>query len=250
MSEKSDSSTQIYVIAFALLVGAALVSASVFFSINSIAYQIGALDSTISSVQFGAAGSGSGAAAPAPVPTQAAPQPAPQPVANINTAGRPFLGGENAKVEVVEFSDFECPFCARAYPTIKQIESTYGDDVKIVYMHFPLTSLHPNAQKAAEASECANEQGKFWGYHDILFTTQRMDSASLKQYASDLGLDTANFNACLDGGEKRELVASHQQMGSGSGVSGTPTFFVNGQRLVGAQPFESFKALIDSQLAG
>lgn len=160
------------------------------------------------------------------------------------------VGTGNGKVVIEEFSDFECPFCGRAFPTVKQVLDEYGDQVDFVYKHFPLTSIHPRAQKAGEASECARDQSKFEEYHDKLFENQRaLEVANLKQYAADLGLDTIKFNSCLDSDDKASIVNNDLQEGRQRGVSGTPTFFINGQKLVGAQPFESFKSVIDEQLA-
>ncbi|MFH2020998.1 MAG: DsbA family protein [archaeon] len=154
-----------------------------------------------------------------------------------------------AKITIEEFSDFECPFCARAYPTVNQILDEYGSDVKVVYKHFPL-SFHPLAQKAAEASECARDQGKFEEYHNILFESREMDIDSLKKHAADLGLDVAKFSTCLDSGAKVDKVKADFTEGQQRGVSGTPTFFINGQSLVGAQPYANFKTVIDGLLSG
>lgn len=158
--------------------------------------------------------------------------------------------GGTGKIVIEEFSEFECPFCARAQPTIKQVLDTYGDRVELVYKHFPL-NFHPNAQKAAEASECARDQGKFWEYHDKLFANQNAITVpDLKRYAADMGLDTATFNSCLDTGAKAALVAADLADGRSRGVTGTPTFFINGEKLVGAQPFSEFKKIIDNKLGG
>jgi protein-disulfide isomerase len=162
--------------------------------------------------------------------------------------GYAVRGPAKAPVTIVAWSDFECPFCQRAEPTVRQVMSDYNGKVKLVYMQFPL-SFHPNAQKAAEASECANDQGKFWEYNDRLYDTTQLGVPSLKQHAASLGLDTAKFNQCLDSGANAGKVAAMQAMGSQNGVSGTPTFFINGQPLVGAQPYANFKAAIDQQLA-
>lgn len=152
-------------------------------------------------------------------------------------------------VTIVEYSDFECPFCARALPTLEQVKNTYGDMVVIEYKHFPL-SFHPNAQKAAEASECARDQGEFWPYHDILFANQdALTVPDLKGYAADLGLDTNTFNSCLDSGEKAGIVAADMAEGRAFGVTGTPAFNIGGELLVGAQPFSAFKEIIDRKLA-
>lgn len=164
----------------------------------------------------------------------------------------PVEGPNNAKVTIIEFSDFQCPFCGRFYQqTLPQIEEQYikTGKIKLVFRDFPL-SFHQYAQKASEASECADEQGKFWEYHDKLFENQQaLDVASLKQYAIDLGLDTEKFNSCLDNGEMTAEVQKDFQDGQSYGVSGTPTFFINGQKIVGAQPFSTFKRVIDAGLA-
>ena len=166
------------------------------------------------------------------------------------------LGKDLAKVELVEFSDFQCPFCQRffeqTYPEIKQKYIDTGK-VQFVYRHFPLPS-HQNAQKAAEASECAADQGKFFEYHDTLFENMQSDGtglaiADLKQYAADLGLNTSKFNQCLDNGEKAEIVKSDLSAGQSIGVNGTPTLFVNGIRIIGAQPTSVFEAAIEGALA-
>lgn len=152
-----------------------------------------------------------------------------------------------AKVTITEYSDFQCPYCSRAAMTLKDIKETYGDRVDITFKHFPLP-FHNYARKAAEASECAREQGKFWGYHDILFENQNnLGIDSLKGYASQLGLDREKFDSCLDNGEKADVVKQNYEEGISKGVTGTPTFFINGNKLVGAQPFEKFKAVIDSE---
>lgn len=160
-----------------------------------------------------------------------------------------IAGNENAKIKIVEFSDFECPFCGRAAPTVKAVSQKYGDDVAVYYKHFPL-SFHPSARPAALASECAAEQGKFAEYHDKLFTNQTaLAASSLKQYAKDLGLDSAKFDQCFDTSKYSSKVDAQFAEGSSAGVNGTPTFFVNGEILVGAQPQASFEAVIDRLLS-
>lgn len=157
-------------------------------------------------------------------------------------------GPSNAKVTIIEFSDYQCPYCAKAEPTLKQIFDTYKNDVRLVYRDFPL-NFHQYAQKAAEASECAHEQGKFWEYHDILFNNQQaLDVSSLKKYASDLKLDTAKFNGCLDSGKYEAEVKKDMQDGLNANVRGTPAFFINGRLISGSQPFENFKTVIDEEL--
>lgn len=159
-------------------------------------------------------------------------------------------GTGSGKVTMIEYSDFQCPFCGRAYPTIKQLEAQYGDQLEIVFKHFPL-SFHPFAQKASEAAECARDQDKFWEYHDILFTHQdNLAVSDLKKYAADLKLDTSKFNSCLDNDDKKDIVAADMAEGQKLGVTGTPTFFINGESIVGAQPITAFQTAIDKALGG
>jgi len=161
-------------------------------------------------------------------------------------------GDENAPVTIVEWSDFECPFCARFYrDTLGQIDEEYikTGKVKLVFRDFPL-SFHANAQKASEAAECAGEQGKYWEMHDKLFESGVNGGVStFKGYASDIGLDTAKFNTCLDTGAMADEVAKDMRDGQAAGITGTPGFLINGQKLSGAQPFSSFKRVIDAELA-
>ncbi len=181
----------------------------------------------------------------------AAPAPTPQPaVVQVSTEGRPYQGPEDAPVTMVEFTDYQCPFCSRHFrETMPQLVSQYGDEVKYVVLNFPLSNIHPFAQKAAEAAECAYDQGEFWQYHDLLFENQSaLDTTSLKKYAVGLGLDVDSFNTCLDSGEKAQQVQSDLQAGQTAGVRGTPTFFINGQRLVGALPLNRFQTVIDGEL--
>lgn len=160
----------------------------------------------------------------------------------------PARGPAGAPVTIVVFSDFECPYCARAKPVIDQITSTYGDKVRIVFRDYPLP-FHAKAPKAGEAGHCADAQGKFWAYHDHLFDNQqRLEVADLKAAAVAVGLDAAAFDACLDGGAMAEKVSQNMEAGQEAGVSGTPAFFINGLQLDGAQPFEAFKPIIDAEL--
>ena len=161
-------------------------------------------------------------------------------------------GDKDAPVTIVEWSDFECPFCGRFYSqTLKQIDEEYiqTGKVKFIYRDFPLTS-HQNAQKAAEAAECAGEQGKYWDMHDTLFESGvKGGVSSFKGFASDLGLDTDEFDDCLDSGKMAAEAQKDMRDGAASGVTGTPGFIVNGKVVKGAQPFEAFKAIIDAELA-
>ena len=177
----------------------------------------------------------------------------------------PVMGNENAPITIIEFSDFECPFCSRFFDqTLPQIKTNYIDTgkVKLVYRDFPLSSIHFSAQKAAEAAECADDQGKWNDYHDTLFAEQASwgnigEAAAtpmFKQFAVDLGLNAEQFNACLDNGTNRQEVQSDFQAGLSAGVSGTPTFFIGNEQdgytqLVGAQPYTVFQQAIDAELA-
>jgi protein-disulfide isomerase len=170
---------------------------------------------------------------------------------DVSADDDPAQGPEDASVTIIEFSDFQCPYCARFQSeTLPQILTDYGDRVRFVYRDFPLTGLHENALKAAEASECADEQGAYWKYHDLLFQNQSaLDDASLKNYAASLGLDTATFNQCLDSDKYMSEVQKDEQDGITAGVQGTPAFFINGMPLSGAQPYSAFQAAIDAALA-
>ncbi len=187
-------------------------------------------------------------AAPSPSPTQ----PSAAPTVEVSADDDPVKGNKNAPVEIIEFSDFQCPFCARFYSdTLPQLEKEYikTGKAKLVYRDFPLTSIHPYAQKAAEAAECADDQGKFWEMHNKIFDNQAaIGVIDLKKYADELGLDTAKFNSCLDSGKYASEVQKDLTDGQAAGVSGTPSFFVNGKKIVGAQPFSAFKQIIDAEL--
>jgi len=171
---------------------------------------------------------------------------------NVETDGDPQIGPNNAKVTIVEFSDFQCPYCQRFRDdTFDALFEKYGDDIRFVYRDFPLSSLHPQAQKAAEAAECANDQGKFWEMHDLLYENQALLAEDLYlDLAEELKLDTEQFADCLDSDKYADEVTADQQDGASYGVSGTPTFFINGWKLVGAQPLTAFEALIDQELGG
>ncbi|MBI4158558.1 MAG: DsbA family protein [Candidatus Yanofskybacteria bacterium] len=170
-----------------------------------------------------------------------------------------FLGDKDAPVVMIEFSDFQCPFCRSFWrDTLLLIKSEYIDTgkVKFVYRDFPL-SFHLGAMSAAQASECAEEQGKFWEMHDKIFIEQeklgggtvQFDANDLKRWAGELGLNAGEFNSCLDSEKYAEEVNNDSQDGQASGVSGTPGFFINGRLVVGAQPFSVFKVIIDEELA-
>ena len=169
---------------------------------------------------------------------------------DIHLGDAPVKGPASAPVTLVAWSDFQCPFCGRAAPTVKQIEDAYKGKVRIAFKQFPLP-FHDKAHLAAEAALAANEQGKFWQMHDKMFANQQaLDRPSLEKYAQEIGLDMAKFKAALDSGKFKDKVDAEDKEGAAVGVIGTPTFFINGIRLVGAQPLDAFKAVIDKQLKG
>ena len=152
-------------------------------------------------------------------------------------------GAAGAPVTIVEFSDFQCPFCKAAAATVKQVLDRYPGKVKWIFRDFPIETLHPDASRAHEAARCAGAQGKFWEYHDVLFErSPRQARADLEQYAVELGLEAGAFAQCLDSRRHEPAVAADIQEGASLGVDGTPTFFVNGRRLVGSQPLATLPA--------
>lgn len=169
----------------------------------------------------------------------------------LDNEGAPVDGPDDAPVTLVEFSDFECPYCGRFYPTFKLLKQNYGDRLRVVYRHFPLTNIHPNAWKAAEASMCAHEEGRFWEYHDRLFQNQEaLGTAALVQHAEAVGLDRGDFEECLASGRYQERVQSDLDAGRTVGVSGTPALFVNGIQVPGgAVPYRTVADAIDEELA-
>jgi protein-disulfide isomerase len=187
--------------------------------------------------------------------TRAAP---PQPAAPQQPAGprkvevpadAPVQGEKTAKVTIVEWSDFECPFCSRVEPTLAKVRETYGKNVRIVWRNQPLP-FHSHARLAATAAMAAHEQGKFWEMHDKMFSNQKaLERADLEKYAQEIKLDMNKFKQALDTDKFKAKIDADSAAGSAVGANGTPTFFINGRQLVGAQPFESFKQAIDEELA-
>ena len=159
-------------------------------------------------------------------------------------------GNPKAPVTIVEFSDFQCPFCTRVNGTLLELLVKYKDRINLAYLDFPLDPIHPRAHKAAEASRCALDQGKFWEYHDLLFIdASKLDDAGLAGHARTLGLDGKRFDSCLSEGKFKAAVDKDAAAGAQMGVEGTPGFFINGVFLNGAQPASAFEKIIDSELA-
>lgn len=170
----------------------------------------------------------------------------------VDEANNPSFGPADAPITIIEFSDYECPFCTRWHAEVwPKLQQTYGDKIRLVYRDFPLYSIHPNAGAAAEAANCANEQGKFWEYHDLLFqASDGLGRQAYETYASQVNLDVEGFKACLDEKRYAEEVTADFEFARQLGVQSTPTFFINGVALIGAQPFEVFQEVIDLELAG
>jgi protein-disulfide isomerase len=172
----------------------------------------------------------------------------PAPRVEVAATG-PARGPADAKVTIIEFSDFQCPYCGQAFGTVEQLMPQYAGKVKLVFRQFPLP-IHQQAEKAAEASLCAADQGKFWELHDLMFKNQKkLDISDIKTYAASAGLDGAKFSQCLDSGDKKKQVEADIEAGQAAGVNGTPAFFINGVFLNGALPIEEFKKVIDPELA-
>jgi protein-disulfide isomerase len=161
-----------------------------------------------------------------------------------------MLGPPDAPVAIVEFSDFQCPYCQKAYSTVQAMLKKYGDRVNLSYRDFPLRSIHPRAEIAAHAARCAGEQGKFWEYHNSLFELpNQLGNEELELHAATVGVDTEEFRTCLDSNRYGEAIERDVQDGMKAGVSGTPAFFINGILLSGSQPASVFEKTIEAELA-
>ncbi|MCL4562356.1 MAG: DsbA family protein [Chloroflexi bacterium] len=203
-------------------------------------------------------------------PAQNAPAPASQPVAQAKTPaaqnstpaaptrydipidGEETLGPANAPITLIEFSDYECPYCRKWHDEVfTKLLEAYPNKIRFVYRDFPLEGLHQNATAAAEAAHCAGEQGKYWEFADKLFTAeQSLGADAYKKYATDLSLDATKFDECLTTRRFQSKVENSYNFASQLGIRSTPTFFINGLALVGAQPYEVFQQVIDQELAG
>ncbi len=170
------------------------------------------------------------------------------PSADVDLKNATWSGSKNAPVQLVEFADYECPYCQRVAPDVKKIVDNFGPKVAFAYKDFPLP-MHPHAEKAAEAARCAGKQGKFWQFHDQLFQSRELDVDQLKAQAHSLGLDSSEFDKCLDSGTEAADVGRDRAEGVSLGLSGTPSFFINGHYYSGALDFDTLHQLIDQQLA-
>jgi protein-disulfide isomerase len=165
-------------------------------------------------------------------------------------ADGPSKGPADATVTIIEFSDFQCPFCTRSIPVIDELMERYPEDLRIVYRHLPLDRIHPRARPAAEASLCAQDQDQFWSYHDLLFANSKtLGDEDFKRFAEELNLDVAAFERCYNDGKFKQKVEDDLQAARSIGVTGTPAFVVNGVVLSGAKPVEEFIPVIDEEIA-
>jgi protein-disulfide isomerase len=171
-----------------------------------------------------------------------------QPSAQVDVTGSPRRGPENAAVQLVEFADYECPYCQKVHPDLVKLQQQFGSNVALVYKDFPLP-MHPLAEKAAEAARCARVQGKFWEYHDALFENKRLQVSDLKQQAVALKLDSAQFNQCLDSGQQAAAVKKDAAEGLRLGLAGTPSFFTNGHFLSGALGYPKLREAVLQELS-
>ncbi|MCQ3953895.1 MAG: hypothetical protein DPW15_11575 [Chloroflexi bacterium] len=170
---------------------------------------------------------------------------------DIPTEGYPSHGPDDAPIVIVEFSDFQCPFCRRFHDeTYRALLDAYPGQIRFVYRNLPLTSIHPDAMPSAIASLCANDQNAYWDYHDKLFSSETLTRETFIQYATDLSLDVEEFTACLDSDKHDEFISQDMEFALNLGVQSTPTFFINGLAVVGAQPLSTFTQIIDKELAG
>lgn len=166
----------------------------------------------------------------------------------IGTA--PVWGPNDAPITIIEFSDYECPYCKKWHAeTWVQIQRAYPNKIRLIYKDFPLYQAHPNASPAAKAARCANDQDKYWQFHDRIFAGNTLSAQVFEQIAVDLNLDMLKWKNCINSTKYETDITSDYQYGTQLGIDGTPTFFINGIRMIGAQPFASFKKIIDQELA-
>jgi protein-disulfide isomerase len=170
--------------------------------------------------------------------------------AQVPTGGAPFQGPENARVTIVTFEDYQCPFCKQLQPMFAELLSRYGGKVRLVHKDFPMDAIHPQARQAAEAGRCADGQGKFWRFHDILYANSpKAGPENLRNFAQQAGLDVNLFEECVKNGESKSAVQRDKTEAAQLGIIGTPTFFINGREMTGLQPFTAFQSIIEEELS-
>lgn len=234
------------IIVAATILGLSLIGGSYLMvrSIDGATAELASLGQAVAN--FDVAGAPSAPARPEPTRRRG---PDPDKVYQVAVAGSPSKGPEGAKVTLVEFSDFQCPFCGRVTPTLDQVQETYGDDVRIVFKHLPLR-IHPQAPMAHAAAEAAKAQGKFWEMHDLIFANQRqLTEEKFVEYAGQLDLNVDQFKRDLASEETKKRVDADVAEAARLGVTGTPGFFINGRFVSGAKPFSDFQRRIDAALA-
>jgi len=170
------------------------------------------------------------------------------PKAEIELANNYRLGPKDAPVQLIEFADYQCPYCEKAFPAIKKLHDEFGDKISMVFKDLPLP-MHEHAEKAAEAARCAGTQGKYWEYHDLLFSSGELSVSDLKEHARKLNLDGARFDKCLDSGEQEVAVKRDFSEAQQLGLTGTPSFFLNGEFFTGALDYPTLRSMVEKQLA-
>ena len=169
--------------------------------------------------------------------------------AEVPTGGAPSKGPGYAPVTIIKFEDYQCPFCKQVQPTVTELLSRYNGKIRLVHKDLPLDSIHPQARQAAEAARCADEEGKFWSYHDLLYTNSaNLSQENLKSYAKEVGLDINAFDRCLGSGKFKAVVQKDVIDGAHLGVTETPVFFINGREISGNQPLKAFEAIVNEEL--
>ena len=169
----------------------------------------------------------------------------------VASEGFPSIGPKDAPITIIEFSDYQCPYCRRWHEQVYEpLLAAYPGQIRVVYRHFPLTSIHPDAFPAAQAAMCAGEQNAYWQFHEKIFSSDALGSSVYTQYAQELGLDMSAFDSCIAEGRYDEAIQADLDFAVNLGVRSTPTFFINGLAIVGAQPLDIFKQVIDKELAG
>jgi len=233
----------------ALILGAALVLSfyQIAAPLESVGEQLAGIQTAMETIAENAPAALAARPAAARAPRRKGPDPAKQ--YEVALAGAPVRGSEDAQVTIVEFSDFQCPYCGRVTPTLKKIQEEYGDKVRVAFKHLPL-DFHQKAMPAHKAAVAAGQQGKFWEMHDKIFASQSdLSPATYEGYATELGLDIEQFKRDMASEASQKQIEADKQEAAKLGVTGTPSFFINGYFLSGAQPYESFKVIIDRQLA-